>query len=675
MLANTFSRVFRPVATPLNPERYREHERDSLAGLEARSRLGDRDVNRANGRDSDSSDLPLERARTSVESSDYTPLLTRKHSSQPSTSTATTVTITAGGDNLHAGPSHVFWKTPHPGTGTPSGSRRLSGDGDSPRSVSNSSMRLPTPTTPVHWESHPMGRSVSSPSLSLAPVSNTPLTREYRPSSLGVQSSRSLKLPRDSLSASDDSDVESEGSQRNGHHTLLKQLSPIHEQQVPFPPHRKLSMDSVPKTPDSIRTFDRITTHSASHSAFINRPLKRSLSQTSTSTHLSNLSSATPPVIPPLDLRPNFQSAVCVPPGPQSPVILQAPVPRKSRMPILTLPTVIGSPRQTNMVSVIYEDGASASARSSSYATPPSSPKTPPPGLDERQSLKELRDLFVDPEQLASDRSRGSATETVDTDATHRAHPAGLPDAPRLDGEPEGGDYTRPNSRTGLRPQNPVPPSTLSGTPRNSRGLFGSRSRSSDSSSFYENLEQRWLKGLSFGSARFAHPPPKGPARSQVTRAFVLFWLGFIAPWCWLIGGWLLSGERETVETAGPLLPLWQRRSKGKHVAVDGADGAVANGRSAHGESGYAPVSEKLAGTIDHKRIKATSWYPLLAPSVESLAPEAGRRSWAHRLRRRYGSSRDDPWIMRCRLAAAISGVLLFGGFVVAMIFVAGVHP
>ena len=51
----------------------------------------------------------------------------------------------------------------------------------------------------------------------------------------------------------------------------------------------------------------------------------------------------------------------------RSPVILQLPTPGKSRLPAPTLPTVIGSPRQTNMVSVIYEDGASAStsARSS----------------------------------------------------------------------------------------------------------------------------------------------------------------------------------------------------------------------------------------------------------------------------------------------------------------------
>ena len=353
---------------------------------------------------------------------------------------------------------------------------------------------------------------------------------------------------------------------------------------------------------------------------------------------------------------------------------LLAPVPRKSRLPAPTLPTVIGSPRQMNMVSVIYEDGASA--RTSSYATAPASPKTPPPGLEERQSLKELRELFVDPDQLALDQNRDStatnAGDTIDTDMTRRG-PSGLYDAPRSDGE----DSTRPNSRTELRPQNPVPPSTLSGTPRNSRGRYRSHSVSSDDSSFNENVEQRWLKGLSFGSARFAHPPPSkgGRAGGRVTHAFVLFWLGFIAPWCWLIGGWLLSGDSEGFGTSGPLLPLWHRRRRGMHVAVDiGDGGAVPNGKSSQGEPRDGLGSEKWRGAIDHKRIKATSWYPLLAPSVESLAPPVHKVGWLHRLTRRYRSGGDDPWVMRCRLAAAMSGVLLFGAFIVAMMFVAGLH-
>ncbi|KAJ2985217.1 hypothetical protein NUW54_g10223 [Trametes sanguinea] len=130
----------------------------------------------------------------------------------------------------------------------------------------------------------------------------------------------------------------------------------------------KLSTDSAPRTPDSIRTFDRIGgSHSPAHSAFLNRPLKRSTSQTSTSTFRSNISIAAP-AIPPLDLRPNFQNAMGVQHGPNSPAL--APAPRKSRLAPPTLPTVVGSPRQPNKVSVIYEDGSSA--RTGSFMTAPS---------------------------------------------------------------------------------------------------------------------------------------------------------------------------------------------------------------------------------------------------------------------------------------------------------------
>ncbi|KAI1787258.1 hypothetical protein LXA43DRAFT_716232 [Ganoderma leucocontextum] len=694
MLLATFQRVFRPVTASFDSERSRE--RDPLAGFSIRPSLCERggdDTNSTSDGNLNSGDLHIDGVRISLDSLDNTPLLARNHSSQPSTSTmttttttATTATVTASGEILHAGPSHVYWKTPHSGSGIGLGSQRPSGEAGpaNSNSVDYASMHSHTPTSPVLWGSHSISRSVSSPSLQ-SPPSNASGMREYKPSSLGRQSSRSLRLPRDSLSASEDSDAESTSSLRE-HSTLPKQLSPIHEQQVPFPPHRKLSTDSV-RTPDSTRTFDRITTHST-HSAFINRPLKRSLSQTSTSTHLSAMSNPTPPVIPPLDLRPNFQAATMgIPQGRQSPISLQVPIPRKSRLPVPTLPTVIGSPRQTNMVSVIYEDGASASARSSAYATAPASPNTPTAGPGERLSLHGLVDLFVDPDDIVTNPSRGSAdtSGTVSTEATQRALSASLrdPASPTSDRGPGGraDSDARPNSRIILRPQNPVPPSTHSrwGTPRNSgsggRLLSHSPfSLSSDGSSFLEKLDQRWLKGMSFGSGRFAHPPP-AQAKREVTHAFVLFWAGFVAPWCWLIGGWLLSREGEAFEPEGPLLPLWHRRraDRGKHVAVDRGDGDSDHQHHAGGVSCGGGAHE-FRGAADHKRTKATSWYPPIAPSVESLAPSTHSRGSAHKLRRHlhghHGSRGVDPWIARCRVAAAVSGVLIFAGFIVAMVFV-----
>ena len=373
-----------------------------------------------------------------------------------------------------------------------------------------------------------------------------------------------------------------------------------------------------------------------------------------------------------------------VPQSRQSPIslTLQAPTSRKSRLPIPTLPTVIGSPRQinVNMVSVIYEDGASASpsARSSAYATAPASPNTPTPESSERIPLDGLADLFVDPEDIATNPSRGSAdtTGTVSTDATptQRAlHPAS-PTSPR-----SADSDTRPNSRTVSRPQNPVPPSTHSrfGTPRNSDSgarLLPLPRSASESSSFIEHWHQRWLRSLSFGSAQFAHPPPQGPGtgKGEVTHACVLFWAGFVVPWCWFIGGWLLSREGEAFEPEGQgpsLLPLWHRHrrgaSRGKHVAVDCEDHQHVGGVSCAG-----------GAMAEQKRMKA-SWYPLIAPSVESLAPSTRSHGSVRKLTRHlhgHESRGADPWIARCRAAAMVSAVLIFAGFVVAMVFAVGVR-
>ena len=269
MLLATFHRVFRPVTAPFDSEQSRE--RDPLAGLFIGPRPCERDKDDSHSdqeRSSNGGDFSVDSVRVSLDS-DNTPLLAQKHSkhsSQPSTSsTTTTTTVTANGEILHAGPSHVYWKTPHTGSSTFLGSQRPSGEAGAvnANSVNHASMHSHTPTSPLLWGSHSISRSVSSPSLQ-SPPSNALGIREYKPSSLGRRSSRSLRLPRDSLSASEDSDADSTRSLRDEPPVLPKQLSPIHEQQVPFPPHRKLSTDSV-RTPDSTRTFDRISEHSFRH--------------------------------------------------------------------------------------------------------------------------------------------------------------------------------------------------------------------------------------------------------------------------------------------------------------------------------------------------------------------------------------------------------------------------
>ncbi|OSC99696.1 hypothetical protein PYCCODRAFT_804175 [Trametes coccinea BRFM310] len=560
--------------------------------------------------------------------SDSTPLLARHPSSQAS--------LRNDMDSPRPGPSHVSWKTPH-------SSSPLQDGRDSP----SSSRTMPMWGT--QGEAPSMIRSTSSPSLLASPLSTTSASHAYRPTSVGKRSSLSVTYAVESAYASDDSDGESTRSTRS--QSVPKQLSPIHETQ-PYQRQMKLSTDSAPRTPDSTRTFDRIGgSHSPAHSAFLNRPLKRSTSQTSTSTFRSNVSIAAP-AIPPLDLRPNFQNAMGVQHGPNSPALLSAP--RKSRLAPPALPTVVGSPRQVNKVSVIYEDGSSA--RTGSFMTAPSL-YTPDA---ERDSP-----IFVARDYAASTNTEG--TDTEETDATQRpsrspALPEGLLDVPLDDAEMG----LRPTSRASLRPSTPGSLST-------ERRSFvrPSRSTSPGTESF---LQRRWLKGMSFGSDRFVLPPSAQKGKRKMSHACILFWLGFIAPWCWLIGGWLLTSRGEVGSDGlsaeiGPVLPLWHKGRKrgsgsGQHRAV----------KAKKSENETLSVPEKVKDAAE-RRIKAKSWYPLVAPSLESLAPSTTSGISTRELKRCLPSSRGvDPWIQRCRVAAAASGVLIFAAFVVAIVLIAGVR-
>ncbi|KAI0372478.1 hypothetical protein BV20DRAFT_964071 [Pilatotrama ljubarskyi] len=572
--------------------------------------------------------------------SDSAPLLARHHTSH--------VSLHSGMDSPRPGPSHVSWKTPQPNSQQQSGR-------ESPASVHAQ------PMWGTHLQAQPysMSHSASSPSLLVSPLSTASASQAYRPSSVGKRSSLSVGFAADSAYASEDSDGDSVRSTRS--HNVPKQLSPIHETHH-FPPQRKKSLESAPRTPDSARTFDRIGGHSPAHSAFINRPLKRSISQTSASTFRSNASIA-PPSIPPLDLRPDFQNAMGVPHGSPSPALASAP--RKSRLAGPTLPTVIGSPIQTNKVSVIYEDGASA--RTSSFITAPSL-NSPVAEVDPP--------IFVARDYAASSATDG--TDTEETDATqrpgqtHHPLPEGLFDVDLNDTELG----LRPTSRRSLRP------STASDslmTPRRSTETRPTYSRSTSSASVSESfLNKRWFKDKSFGSDRFVLPPSaQKRGRIKASYACILFWVGFVAPWCWLIGGWLLTTTGEVASDGlaaetGPVLPLWHRRRKG------GAQGPRETTKGKRRADAGVPMPEKVKAIngAAERRIKAKSWYPLLAPSLESLAPSSTGSAMSTRKLKRClpRSSTVDPWIRRCRVAAAASGVLIFAAFVVAIILVAGVR-
>lgn len=154
-----------------------------------------------------------------------------------------------------------------------------------------------------------------------------------------------------------------------------------------------------------------------------------------------------------------------------------------------------------------------------------------------------------------------------------------------LNANPAAGSTSTPS----LPPTNPVPTSTSKPIPRPGHGQQAPALEPRSSSFIY----RRWRQGISFGSTRprfslsfnFSRSTsPKEKTQNQGPRLIqlpplpaILFWAGFVAPWCWLIGGWIV------VEGEGPRLPLWRMRL----VDVDGKGG------KGKGEKGKGKEKEK----------------------------------------------------------------------------------
>jgi len=77
----------------------------------------------------------------------------------------------------------------------------------------------------------------------------------------------------------------------------------------------------------------------------------------------------------------------------------------------------------------------------------------------------------------------------------------------------------------------------------------------------------RWTRRLSVGSSGLSRPSFSAAHRAIKSRLphlpILLFWAGFLAPGCWLIGGWLIAeGRWEDNGKARAALPLWKPRPK-----------------------------------------------------------------------------------------------------------------
>lgn len=135
----------------------------------------------------------------------------------------------------------------------------------------------------------------------------------------------------------------------------------------------------------------------------------------------------------------------------------------------------------------------------------------------------------------------------------------------------------------------------------------------------------------------------------------VLFWTGFIAPWCWLVGGWMLARNGQTMlegrssSEKGPVLPLTSREADLR-------------------------ASQRRAGAPGSLWSKTKVSSAEVWASLRGGGARDGAGGWPRRLRLRGDSTTTaqralmDPWVSRCRVAAVVSGMIILALCIVALV-------
>jgi hypothetical protein len=268
----------------------------------------------------------------------------------------------------------------------------------------------------------------------------------------------------------------------------------------------------------------------------------------------------------------------------------------------------------------------------------------------------------------------------------------------------------------------PVPPAR----PRPRRRVTTSGGSGSTSDSF---IWRRWTRELSVGS-RLSRPSFSAARRAVKSRLpplpILLFWAGFLAPWCWHIGGWLIAeGRWEDNGKVRAALPLWKPRPARGAVAAgkrprrgagsvgsgawgrqraaagtpqlpldpfakdleqgDAAAAAAAAAPAASavftaqdgraGEGGEARTGQGAGGPVGGPRqwwywVPSSCWGPFARMHHRAAVPSPGpggsqSGEQVVTLVKPYSA---EVWVYRCRLAAVLSAVVLLIALIVALI-------
>ncbi|KAJ8596329.1 hypothetical protein M405DRAFT_837240 [Rhizopogon salebrosus TDB-379] len=442
-----------------------------------------------------------------------------------------------------------------------------------PASSSQSSIESPVTPSHVSW----LGPGAGGSSTSRAASSSAPNLQPYFPPPPPTAPPANVSRARPLLPS------KSTHSLRPAQEYFGQPLSPIVEQDYMSPENRPVSLPSSQEgsgstgtmltpispsmiTPTSTFTMNEMMAHTTptpttpvAPPQFAKRredelpgdSPRSSISMSSIRTHHSgNSLSATPPVIPPLDLRPQF-------PG---------PLPQDSLLSRDIVDEALG----------IHDD---ESTKRESFVTAPSA-------YAPRESRYSA--MLLDLEYEPLDEEELSSNQPSDSSHDYEHSTLRLPQAARTHSP------TRPVSRTSTHPPSysfphpHVDHGTEVRTP-SMRSLDSAKRSSSFIDRRFEESELYLGSHTECSSARQASDKWAKQTENSDT-AKTLFWVGFIAPWCWLIGGWLVKAKKNDRYTrGGAMLPLWTGKNaalaswlsiRGAFSAEFGTSVVLANGAS-----------------------------------------------------------------------------------------------
>lgn len=209
----------------------------------------------------------------------------------------------------------------------------------------------------------------------------------------------------------------------------------------------------------------------------------------------------------------------------------------------------------------------------------------------------------------------------------------------------------------------------------------------------HSNLKER-------ASAPLRASTEQGDGTEKGKPAEILFWTGFLAPWCWLIGGWMLAHSGQTIIERMP-----NNNNNSNATTSDNSDGRSATElhrqlreqRSCELAGLSTPIGRALSEkgsksrlaarsvNSDRRKSSSTLWTAAKNSSADLLASIRGDRTQEDRLSTRklhpialdpeaavhhphVMQPRLDPWVTRCRVAAIVSGMFILALCIVALV-------